>query len=101
MFEFTTSSRTEQEILRLARLSESSLAIGKPVLIHDSDGEYKALLDAGSIPYSNVTRDDLDQVRPNFENMSPGIKLILASAAGSFFRHYAKDLACKPHNSRQ
>lgn len=101
MFEFTTTSRTEQEILRLARLSESSLAIGKPVLIHDSDGEYKALLDAGSIPYSRVTPDDLGQIRPNFENMSPGIKLILGSAAGSFSRHYAKDLTCKPHISHQ
>jgi hypothetical protein len=101
MFEFTTTSRTEQEILRLTRLSESSLAIGKPVFVHDSGGEYKALLDAGSIPYSSVNQDDLDQVRPNFENMSPGIKLILASAAGSFFREFTQDLTCKPHISRQ
>lgn len=100
MFEIIKVSRRNLEIQWLAGLSEASHTMGKPVFVHDSDGEYKALLDAGSIPYSSVNQDDLDQVRPNFENMSPGIKLILASAAGSFFRNHM-DITCKSHISRQ
>jgi hypothetical protein len=95
-YPFSFSSHVEMMTHRLTHLHELALETGKPVIVYDPHGDFTTILDDGSIPYSSMSQEDVEKHRLNYENMSPGLKIVLGTAAGAFFRDWSKDLACKP-----